>query len=71
MSNSQPMKFFQTGMTKTETGGNTLAERKTGEVNYYGQGADVPYVYTMNLPRAVGDGTGSARQPIYYALQPL
>lgn len=46
--------FSKTGMTKTETGGNTLAERKTGEVNYYGQGADVPYVYTMNLPRAVG-----------------
>jgi len=46
--------FSKTGITKTETGGNAMAERKPGEVTYYGQGTDLPYVYTMNLPRAAG-----------------
>ncbi len=32
--------------TNTEIAGNTLAERKTNEVKYYGQGSEVPYVYT-------------------------
>jgi CubicO group peptidase (beta-lactamase class C family) len=42
------------GATNTSIAGNLLTDRKPGEVKYYGQGGDAPFVYDMNLPR--GDG---------------
>jgi D-alanyl-D-alanine carboxypeptidase len=40
----------------TDIAGPKLADRKPGEVKYYGQGTDIPYVYTIALNRRDADG---------------
>ncbi|MEI9810275.1 MAG: serine hydrolase domain-containing protein [Bacteroidota bacterium] len=44
------------GGTKTDAAGKTLADIKTDEVKYYGQGADATYVYNMAITRRDADG---------------
>lgn len=44
------------GATQTVMAGKTLAERKTKEVRYYGQGTDAQYVYNIAIPRRDADG---------------
>jgi D-alanyl-D-alanine carboxypeptidase len=44
------------GGTQTDMSGKTAADIKPNEVSYYGQGADVPYVYNIAFPRRDADG---------------
>ncbi|NTS43805.1 beta-lactamase family protein [Flavisolibacter sp. BT320] len=44
------------GATQTDIAGKTAAERKTNEVNYYGQGSDNNFVYNIAFPRRDADG---------------
>ncbi len=45
-----------TGATQTDMAGRTLADKKTNEVKYYGQGTDAPYPYVIGFPRRDADG---------------
>lgn len=45
-----------TGAAGTDIAGRTLADRKTNEVKYYGQGTDAPYPYVIAFPRRDADG---------------
>ncbi len=45
-----------TGATQTDIAGRTLADKKTNEVKYYGQGTDAPYPYVIAFPRRDADG---------------
>lgn len=44
------------GATQTDIAGKTLAERKTNEVRYHGQGSDNTYTYSIAFPRRDADG---------------
>lgn len=44
------------GATQTDIAGSTLAERKTNEVRYYGQGSDASYCYNILFSRRDADG---------------
>ncbi|MGZ8545178.1 MAG: serine hydrolase domain-containing protein, partial [Flavisolibacter sp.] len=44
------------GITSVDMAGKTLAERKTNEVRYYGQGSDNNYTYNIAFPRRDADG---------------
>ena len=44
------------GITQTDIAGKTQAERKSGEVVYYGQGTAALSAYTVNFPRRDADG---------------
>ncbi len=44
------------GGTQTDIAGKTLADKKTNEVTYYGQGNDAPFCYTIAFPRRDADG---------------
>ncbi|RYF87266.1 MAG: class A beta-lactamase-related serine hydrolase [Chitinophagaceae bacterium] len=44
------------GVTQTDMAGKTEADRKPGEVKYYGQGTDANYVYNIAFPRRDADG---------------
>lgn len=44
----------KTGAKSSFIAGSKLADRRTDEVKYVGQGSDIPYVYGMNLDRARG-----------------
>ncbi len=52
-----------TGATKTDMAGKTEAEKKSGEVKYYGQGNDAQYVYNIAFPRRDADGGLIATAP--------
>ena len=45
-----------TGATQTDMAGKTQNDKKTNEVNYYGQGYDIQYVYNIAFPRRDSDG---------------
>lgn len=45
-----------TGATETDIAAKTLAERKTNEVKYYGQGTESSYPYVIAFPRRDADG---------------
>lgn len=44
------------GITLTDIAGKTVAETKTNEVKYYGQGNDAAYTYNIAFPRRDADG---------------
>lgn len=44
------------GGTQTDMSGKTLADKKTNEVSYYGQGNDANYTYNIAFPRRDADG---------------
>ncbi len=44
------------GITSVDIAGKTLAERKTSEVRYYGQGTDANFAYNIAFPRRDADG---------------
>ncbi len=44
------------GATQTDMAGKTLAEKKTNEVRYHGQGTDANFTYNIAFPRRDADG---------------